>query len=292
MNLPDFKISIVVPAYNEERTIAEAVRELLAADMPFPAEFIVVDDGSADDTLGRLRAIRDPRLRIARHPRNRGKGAALLTGASLATGTHILPFDADREYDPADVPRLVAPVIEGRAAVVFGSRTLGANTVYQSFRYAMGNRALTLFANVLYDSALKDLHTCLKLVPLPLFRSLQLTETGFGLDTELTAGILRAGVRPFGVPISYYARTHEDGKKIGWRDAVDCVRILGVKRFTGGVPSVTGAAPRVWGVPAAEVQAAPAAEPPLRRPRFYELPSPAADGRPQDPKFVLADDLF
>ncbi len=289
MNLPDFRISIVVPAYNEERTIVDAVRELLAADMPFQAEFIVVDDGSSDDTLARLTSIRDPRLRIARHPRNRGKGAALMTGAALATGTHILPFDADREYDPADVPRLVAPVIEGRAAVVFGSRTLGANTVYQSFRYAMGNRALTLFANVLYDSALKDLHTCLKLVPLPLFHSLELSETGFGLDTELTAGVLRAGVRPFGVPISYYARTHEEGKKIGWRDAVDCVRILGVKRFTGEAPQVRGASPRIWGTGLDTLPVQPAA---ARRPRFYEMPSPTADPRTAGTKFVLADDLF
>lgn len=281
MHPADFRISIVVPAYNEERTIEAAIAELLAADLPFQAEFIVVDDGSSDDTLARLRGIRDPRLRIARHPRNRGKGAALLTGAELATGTHILPFDADREYDPDDIPRLVAPVIEGRAAVVFGSRTLGANTVYQSFRYAMGNRAMTLMANVLYDAALKDLHTCLKLVPVELFRSLDLREHGFGLDTELTAGLLRVGVRPFGVPISYYSRTHEEGKKIGWRDAVDCVRILGRKRFDAPAAEVVGKAPRVWNTGPEHV----------RRRRFFDSPSPAPAARVGAPNLVLADDL-
>ena len=281
MHSSDFRVSIVVPAYNEERTIEEAVRELLATPMPFQAEFIVVDDGSSDGTLNRLRGIQDPRLRIARHPRNRGKGAALLTGAELATGTHILPFDADREYDPADIPALVAPVIDGRAAVVFGSRTLGANTVYQSFRYAMGNRVMTLLANVLYDAALKDLHTCLKLVPVPLFRSLDLHERGFGLDTELTAALLRAGVRPFGVPISYYSRTHDEGKKIGWKDAVECVRILGRKRFDTPAPAVVGKAPRTWSTGHAHP----------RRPRFFEQPSPGLDGRLPAPNLVLADDL-
>ena len=280
-----FFISIVVPAFNEERTVEEAVRELLAVAMPFQAEFIVVDDGSSDDTLILLRGIRDPRLRLVRHPRNRGKGAALQTGAELARGTHILPFDADREYDPRDIPRLVAPVLGGRCAVVFGSRTLGANTVYQSFRYALGNRALTFFANVLYDSAISDLHTCLKLVPLPLFRSLELSENGFGLDTELTAGILRAGIRPFGVSISYYSRTRDQGKKIGWRDAVACLRILGRKRFASAPAEVAGGSPRTW-------ITRPEPEPePVRGPKFFDSPPASVDERGADPGLVLADDL-
>ena len=201
-------------------------------------------------------------------------------------GTHILPFDADREYDPNDIPRLAAPVLGGRCAVVFGSRTLGTNTVYQSFRYALGNRALTLFANVLYDSAISDLHTCLKLVPLPLFRSLELCENGFGLDTELTAGILRAGIRPFGVSISYYSRTHDQGKKICWRDAVECLRILGHKRFATAPAEVASASPRTW---IAEPEPAP--EPALRR-KFFDNP-PAPLGEPADDSdLVLADDHY
>ncbi len=279
-----FFISIVVPAYNEEHTIEEAVRELLAVPMPFHAEFIVVDDGSSDETLIRLRRIRDPRLRIVRHPRNRGKGAALQTGAELARGTHILPFDADREYDPNDIPRLAAPVLGGRCAVVFGSRTLGANTVYPSFHHVLGNRALTLFANVLYDSAISDLHTCLKLVPLPLFRSLELCENGFGLDTELTAGILRAGIRPFGVSISYYSRTRDQGKKICWRDAVECLRILGRKRFATAPAEVAGASPRTW-------IAEPEPEPALRR-KFFDNPPAPLDEPADDSDLVLADDRY
>ncbi len=262
MHQDRFRLSIVMPAYNEERTIVAAVTELLEADLPFDHELIVVDDGSSDGTAACLIGLDDPRLRCIRHPRNLGKGAALLTGAELATGTHILPFDADREYDPNDIPRLVAPVLEGRASVVFGTRLFGANTVYHSYRYAAGNRALTLAANVLYDAAVTDLHTCFKLVPLPLFRSLDLQETGFGLDTELAAAILRQGARPFEVPISYFARTHGDGKKIGWRDGVECLRILGRHRIRAKRRDITVAEPRVWnGSPAAR-----------RRPRFTAVP--------------------
>jgi glycosyltransferase involved in cell wall biosynthesis len=275
------RLSIVVPAYNEERVVRQAITELLGVSMPFQVEVIVVDDGSSDGTLARLRSIRDPRLRIVRHPRNRGKGAALKTGAALATGTHILPFDADREYDPNDIPRLVAPIVQGRCAVVFGSRIGGLNTVHQSYRYAMGNRALTFVTNVLFDAALSDLHTCLKLVPLPLFRSLELSENGFGLDTELTAGILRAGIRPCSVPISYYSRTHREGKKIGWRDAVVCVRILGHKRFASAALQVTGDEPRTW-------TTGPKLDPAPRM-RFYESSQPF-DARFGGESLVLADD--
>ena len=277
-----FFISIVVPAYNEEHTIEEAVRELLAVPMPFHAEFIVVDDGSSDETLIRLRRIRDPRLRIVRHPRNRGKGAALQTGAELARGTHILPFDADREYDPNDIPRLVAPVLGGRCAVVFGSRTLGVNTVYQSFRYVLGNRALTLFANVLYDAAISDLHTCLKLVPLPLFRSLELSRER--LRTRHRAHRRDpAGGDPAlrGVDLVLLAHARQ-GKKIGWRDGVACLWILGRKRFATAPAEVAAPAPdldrraRAGALAPAEALRQPAA--------------PADE--PADEGLVLADDRY
>jgi hypothetical protein len=220
------KLSILMCAYNEERTIARAVREVLTTDYPCDIELIVVDDGSTDATSTLLAQVNDPRVIVHRHLGNQGKGAALLSAASLASGTHILPFDADLEYSPDDITRIVYPVLKGRCEVVYGARIFGFNTVYQSYKYAMGNRLLTRIANILFDAYLSDLHTCLKLIPLSMFKSLNLSEPGFGLDTEVTALLLKAGVRPFEVPVSYFSRTHDEGKKISWRDAVACISIL------------------------------------------------------------------
>jgi glycosyltransferase involved in cell wall biosynthesis len=220
------KLSILMPAYNEERTVAWVVDEILRADYPCDFELIIVDDGSTDRTPALLANIDDPRLQVLRHSVNRGKGAALLSAAALATGTHVLPFDADFEYEPADIPRLLEPMLRGRCEVVYGVRLFGCNTVYQSYKYAVGNRLLTRFANILFNSYLSDLHTCLKLVPLSMFRMLKPSETGFGLDTEITALLLRHGIRPFEVPVSYYSRSHAQGKKITSRDALQCLWIL------------------------------------------------------------------
>jgi glycosyltransferase involved in cell wall biosynthesis len=215
-----------MPAYNEERTILSAIEGVLAVDFDCDAELIVVDDGSSDRTWEILEAIHDPRLVAHRHPRNLGKGAALHSAAAVATGSHIVPFDADLEYFPRDLRALLGPVRAGRCDVVYGTRLFGQNTVYQSYRQAMGNRALTHSANLLYDSYLSDLHTCLKLVPLRLFNALDLTETGFGLDTEITAKLLKLGIRPFEVPVGYHSRSYEMGKKITWRHGFECLRVL------------------------------------------------------------------
>lgn len=213
-------------AFNEQERIEQAINEVLQTTYPCDMELIVVDDGSTDDTALIVEKINDPRLIMHRHERNKGKGCALRTATTLATGTHIIPLDADLEYTPEDIPRLMEPIMKRRYEVVYGTRLFGFNTVYQTYRYAIGNRFLTGVANVLYDASLSDLHTCLKLVPLDLFRKLALAEPGFGLDTELTASLLRLGIRPFEVPISYYSRSHAQGKKITWRDAVECVAIL------------------------------------------------------------------
>jgi glycosyltransferase involved in cell wall biosynthesis len=219
-------LSIIMPTYNEGPTIRRAVRQVLSASYPCRTELIVVDDGSSDGTAEQLDGLSCDRLKVCRHSRNMGKGAALMTGMSLASGTHMVPFDADLEYSPADVARMLEPVLDGRTEVVYGTRLFGLNTVYHSFRYKMGNRATTLAANLLFDSAVTDMHTCLKLLPLALVRRMRLVELGFGMDTEITANVLKMGYRPFEVPVAYYARSHLQGKKINWRDGLQCLRIL------------------------------------------------------------------
>jgi dolichol-phosphate hexosyltransferase len=226
------KVSILMCAFNEEQRIAQAIREILRTTYPCDMELIVVDDGSTDATTAIVEQFEDPRIIFHRHTENKGKGSALRTASSLATGTHILPFDADLEYSSEDIPRLIEPIIKRNYAVVYGVRLFGFNTVYRSYRYALGNRLLTTLANILFDANLSDLHTCLKLIPLDLFRSLALRESGFGLDTELTTSLLRLGIRPFEVPVSYYSRSHAQGKKINWRDAFACLGVLFRVRMT------------------------------------------------------------
>jgi glycosyltransferase involved in cell wall biosynthesis len=224
--VPKLKLSIIMAAFNEQETIEQAISEILEIDYPCDMELIVIDDGSKDDTPNLLADINDPRITVLRHERNLGKGAAILTGVRLASGTHILPFDADLEYTPEDIPKILEPVLRGRCSVVFGVRLFGYNTVYRSYIYALGNRMLTRITNIMFGACLSDLHTCLKLIPTTLFQTIKLSEAGFGLDTEISASLLRHGVRPFEVPVSYFSRSHEEGKKITWRDAFACLWIL------------------------------------------------------------------
>jgi hypothetical protein len=228
-----FKLSILMPAFNEEATIVRAVAEILTTDYPCAIELIVVDDGSTDSTGALLSQMYDERLIVHRHAVNQGKGAALRSALALASGTHMLPFDADLEYAAEDIPRLVEPVLAGRCSIVYGARLFGCNTVYQTYRYALGNRLLTRIANILFNAYLSDLHTCLKMLPLSMLKGLNLKEKGFGLDTEITALLLRQGLRPFEVPVRYYSRSHAQGKKITWRDAVICAWILCRVRING-----------------------------------------------------------
>ena len=223
-------LTVVMPVYNEEATVEEAVRAVLAVDLPCEAHLVVVDDGSTDATPDILAAVEatlaDPRLVVLRHQRNAGKGAALRTGAAAASTTHVVPFDADLEYDPEDLARLLVPVLAGEADIVYGTRRQRHGVPHGSRLYAVGNALMTLAANALYDSRITDLHTCLKLVPLDLFRQLPLLEEGFGLDTELTAWLLRTGAPVWEVPVSYRSRSRVEGKKICWRDSIVCFHLL------------------------------------------------------------------
>lgn len=216
------KLSILMAAFNEGLTIVQAIEEVLGTSYPCDVELIVVDDGSSDNTAALLQRIDDPRVKLYRHASNLGKGAALRSALSLATGTHVLPFDADLEYLAEDIPKLLEPVVKRRYDVIFGTRLTGYNTVFHSYRYALGNRLLTRLANLLFDACIADLHTCLKLMPSTLLKDFSLTQAGFGLDSEITALLLRSGIRPFEVPVSYYGRSRGQGKKIGWRDAIWC----------------------------------------------------------------------
>ncbi len=222
-----FRLSIIVPSYNERATILHVLDALLSLDIPGKElEIIVVNDGSTDGTHELLEKFDDTRLVQIHHERNRGKGAAVRSGIAAAKGSHVLIFDADHEYDVHDIPRLVTPILTGRAEVVYGNRMSGFGTVHPSLWHAVGNKAMTMLANILFSSAISDLHTCLKLVPMPLLNSFSLDEGGFGLDTEISAEVLRAGFRPFEVPISYVGRSKDEGKKIQLSDALRCVYVL------------------------------------------------------------------
>lgn len=230
-------LSVVMPAFNEANTIEDAIRKLLNIRLGENFELIVVDDGSVDHTAKILRRLMaDPlsgRLRVLFQPQNAGKGAAVRRAIKEASGAYLLIFDADSEYDAADISRLVEPLLTGRAEVVYGVRLSGVNVVIPTLSHAIGNRVMTTVANLLYGSWLTDMHTCLKLLPVPLLRAMKLTENGFGLDTEITAEMLRLGYRPYEVPASYVGRTREEGKKIGLLDALRCFYVLGKVRLRG-----------------------------------------------------------
>jgi glycosyltransferase involved in cell wall biosynthesis len=219
------KLSILMPVYNEEARLAAALKQALDVSYPSEIELVVVDDGSRDTTPEILAGIDDPRIRVIRHERNQGKGAAIKTAALSATGDFLVILDADLEYDPQDIPRLLDPVLDGRAQVVYGNRHFGSHSSF-SFWYVMGNKAVTTAANMLFNCYLGDLETCFKLMPVELYRSLDVKSRGFGMEAEVTGKLLRRRIRPYEVPISYRARTREDGKKITWRDGVEAFWIL------------------------------------------------------------------
>ncbi|HVF05005.1 MAG TPA: glycosyltransferase family 2 protein [Frankiaceae bacterium] len=221
------KLSVLMPVYNEARTVELAAKRLLDVDFPCEVELIVVDDGSTDGTTDLVRALGggDPRVIVGQHPRNRGKGAAVRTAAQHASGDYLLIYDADLEYPPEQIPKLLEPILAGEAEVVYGTRVFGGTSAF-TYWYVQGNRAVTTAANVLFNAYITDLSTCFKLLPLPLYRELRIRENGFGADPELTAKLLKRGIRPFEIPITYRSRTRAQGKKITWRHGFEALGVL------------------------------------------------------------------
>jgi glycosyltransferase involved in cell wall biosynthesis len=218
------ELSVLIPVYNEERTLERLLDAV--EERPEVSELVIVDDGSTDRTPEILSA-RDFTIpvQVIRHERNRGKGAALRTAILAAKGEVALVQDADLEYDPAEFPLLLAPIERGRAEVVYGSRSFAAHSAY-SFWFVIGNKLVTLWTNVLFNSYLSDMETCYKLMPLSVWRSLDLRSDGFDIEPEITAKLLKSGHRIYEVPISYAARGRVEGKKLTWRDGVTALWTL------------------------------------------------------------------
>ena len=223
------KLSVIIPVYNEKSTIQEILKQVRAVNLA--DEIIVVDDGSTDGTRDLLKLEEaQPGTIVIYHQRNQGKGAAVRTGFDRATGEILLIQDADLEYDPRDYPALLRPIEEGRVKVVYGSRFLGPRKA-MLFWHMLGNKALTLLTNILYNTILSDMETCYKVFKADAIKGIPLRSRRFEFEPEITAKVLKRGHRIFEVPISYYGREYDEGKKITWREGPKAVWTLIKYRF-------------------------------------------------------------
>jgi len=208
-------LAVIVPAYNEAATIETILKKLVGISQVY--EVVVVDDASKDDTVNIVNKISSKKITLVSHDKNKGKGAAIQTALEHVKGDYILIQDADLEYDPEEIPSLIAPIEKGRADVVFGSRFFGAHT-NMFYWHFVGNKLLNLLVNVLYNTIMSDMETCYKVMPTELIKSLKLKENDFRIEPEISCKLLRRGIVILEVPITYIGRSYDDGKKITWID--------------------------------------------------------------------------
>ncbi len=224
-------LSIIVPVYNEEKTLLPLIQKVQAVRLfGLKKQILVVNDGSTDGTGRILKRLRVPGGLVFHHEKNRGKGAAIRTAIPHTRGDIVIIQDADLEYDPNDYKIVLAPILQGSADVVYGSRFMGVHRAFLFLHY-LGNKALTLLTNILYDTVLTDMETCYKAFKGDLLRSLKLRSNRFDFEPEVTAKVLKRGCKLFEVPISYHGRGFEEGKKITWRDGVVALFCLVRYRF-------------------------------------------------------------
>ena len=224
-------LSIIVPVYNEEKTLLPLLKKVQNVKLlGLKKQIIVVNDGSTDKTAEVMKKIKIPGIQIYQHDKNRGKGAAIRTAIPNTTGDFVIIQDADLEYDPADYVIILKPLLDGRADVVYGSRFKGVGRAFLFWHY-VGNKLLTFITNILYDTILTDMETCYKAFKGDLIRSIPLRSNRFDFEPEVTAKVLKRGVKLFEVPINYDGRNFEEGKKITWRDGVVALVCLIRYRF-------------------------------------------------------------
>jgi glycosyltransferase involved in cell wall biosynthesis len=226
-------LSILMPVYNERERVEQAIAEVLDTELPTAFELIIIDDGSTDGTREILRnRAPDERVRLIEHEHNQGKGAAIQTGLREARGDYSCIFDADLEYDPADLGLLMPPLLDGRANACFGVRAFDGYTSH-SFLFVLGNKGVTLACNVLFNVYLHDIMTCHKMIRTELFQSLPLTAAGFAIEPEITARLVQRRERIFEVPVHYRARATDEGKKLTAADGFRVIATLLRCRFSG-----------------------------------------------------------
>lgn len=217
------KLSVVIPVYNEKNTIKTIVNQVQGVNLELDKEIILVDDGSTDGTQEILRELKSEVVKVFIHEKNQGKGKALQTGFSKATGDFVIIQDADLEYDPKEYPQLLTPLLDGRADAVYGSRFLGGPHRVLFFWHYIGNKMLTTFSNMLSNLNLTDMETCYKVFRREILDSITLKSKRFGIEPEITLKLAKLKCRIYEVPISYSGRDYSEGKKIGWKDGLAAI---------------------------------------------------------------------